>query len=279
MRSEDEVSLLEHDHEHPSHSHFDPRCSHCQITSPETYFSRHSRVRSLGSVALWVFTIVVTFFLGQRFAASHPSIEDLGTGHRSLNKLIRLQREYHDLQLGEYSPYTSDYGPEVDSLWDEITAPPGKVGMIVVSKEELASHNLTSTRLSDGSGYLATIDVFHQLHCLDMLRKDILNPTGKVAEELWREHVGHCIDSIRLSLQCHADTSLLTFKWIEGYSIPWPDFRTHRTCRNFEDIRQWASERIYVQERHDWVHPILGDQNVVPNPLKLPGGVKWLDDE
>ena len=41
------------------------------------------------------------------------------------------------------------------------------VQMIRVTKDELDALNKTSVQLSDGSGdYLATLDVFHEVHCL-----------------------------------------------------------------------------------------------------------------
>lgn len=41
------------------------------------------------------------------------------------------------------------------------------MGFVAVDGAELKRMNMSSIALSDGSGkYLATIDVFHQLHCL-----------------------------------------------------------------------------------------------------------------
>ena len=40
------------------------------------------------------------------------------------------------------------------------------VGNIKVQKEDLKSMGDTSVAFADGSGYLVTVDVFHQLHCL-----------------------------------------------------------------------------------------------------------------
>jgi len=37
---------------------------------------------------------------------------------------------------------------------------------MVVSEEDIKSVNRSSIALADGSGYLATLEVFHQLHCL-----------------------------------------------------------------------------------------------------------------
>ncbi len=37
---------------------------------------------------------------------------------------------------------------------------------MVVSEEDIKAVNRSSIALTDGSGYLATLEVFHQLHCL-----------------------------------------------------------------------------------------------------------------
>lgn len=68
--------------------------------------------------------------------------------------------------MGDRTPFTEAPSKEVDALWDSITAPPGKVGTIRVSEDTLEKDGLKSVKLADGSGYLATVDVFHQLHCL-----------------------------------------------------------------------------------------------------------------
>lgn len=85
--------------------------------------------------------------------------------------------------FGERSRYSKPPSPEVDAAWNEITAPPGKVGFVKVQKRDLDKMNLTSIPFADGSGYLATIDVFHQLHCLNMLRMEI----GKKRETIRKE--------------------------------------------------------------------------------------------
>lgn len=41
-----------------------------------------------------------------------------------------------------------------------------KDGWVTVQKEDLERINQTSVRLEDGSGYLAGLEVYHELHCL-----------------------------------------------------------------------------------------------------------------
>ncbi|KAE9972739.1 hypothetical protein EG328_004831 [Venturia inaequalis] len=84
-----------------------------------------------------------------------------------IQRLIKYENRYFNLTFGEHSAFTKPFSPEVDAAWDEISAPPGKVGFVAVDGAELKRMNMSSIALSDGSGkYLATIDVFHQLHCL-----------------------------------------------------------------------------------------------------------------
>lgn len=83
-----------------------------------------------------------------------------------LNKIIQTQTSHWNLSLGDRTPFTEAPSRDVDALWDSISAPPGNVGTIIVQKEDLEKSSLESIELADGSGYLATVDVFHQLHCL-----------------------------------------------------------------------------------------------------------------
>ncbi|KAI1322437.1 hypothetical protein F5Y16DRAFT_404452 [Xylariaceae sp. FL0255] len=179
--------------------------------------------------------------------------------YEPLKPLMKYQRRYFDLELGKASQY-SGRGPEVDEAWLAISALPGQVGTIKMSKEELHAMNLSSTALADGSGYAVTIDVFHQLHCLNFLRKSIINTTAN--SPLWQEHVDHCLDSLRLSIQCHSDTSFLTYKWLKNYAKPWPDFRSFHTCRDFDGIREFALSRWFDATQPGLVvHPEMGPVN------------------
>ncbi|KAI1109340.1 hypothetical protein F5Y14DRAFT_456132 [Nemania sp. NC0429] len=172
------------------------------------------------------------------------------------NTINHYERNYFDLELGKPSPYAGT-GPEVDEAWDAISALPGKVGTFRIHGDDLRAMNLSSVAFADGSGYVVTIDVFHQIHCLNFLRKSIINNTAD--SPIWQDHVDHCLDSLRLSLQCHSDTSLLTFKWVRGYAKPWPDFRSFHTCRNFDAIRQFAADRWFDPTVPGLVvHPEMG---------------------
>ncbi|KAF4998940.1 hypothetical protein FDECE_11654 [Fusarium decemcellulare] len=144
------------------------------------------------------------------------------------------------------------YGADVDKAWNHITY---DVGDQMITRKELDRLGLDPSSLTiknpktGQEGYRAGIQVFHQLHCLNLLRqdsyRDYYSHTGgdiQVEPEDLRGHLDHCIEIIRTSLMCQSDIGVFTFKYYEGFEGHWPDFSTLHTCRNFDTIRDWAFE-------------------------------------
>ncbi|MCJ1251143.1 hypothetical protein MMC30_008374 [Trapelia coarctata] len=131
--------------------------------------------------------------------------------------------------------------PKQTKMWyDSYT----KWANMVVSEQDIEAVNRSSIALADGSGYLATLEVFHQLHCLDYIRQYISKDYYITPETEQRrfEHMDHCIDTIRLGIMCHSDISLVTFDWVDDELLPNANFHVKHECRNFEAIRGWAKE-------------------------------------
>jgi hypothetical protein len=58
-----------------------------------------------------------------------------------------------------------------------------------------------------------------------------------------RMHVDHCIEALRISLMCHADTT--PYLIINDPTAPQgtrADFSPHHKCRNFDRVREWTRE-------------------------------------
>ncbi|KAK7421987.1 hypothetical protein QQZ08_009708 [Neonectria magnoliae] len=148
------------------------------------------------------------------------------------------------------------YGPDVDKAWNYITY---DVGDQMISRDELdrlgldpASLNVKDPRTGE-EGYRAGIQVFHHLHCLNLLRQDSYKEYysehgGDIEAEPedLRGHLDHCIEILRVALMCQSDVGVYTFKYYDGYKGHWPDFSTLHTCRNFDRIRDWAFEKAVV---------------------------------
>ena len=122
-------------------------------------------------------------------------------------------------------------------------------------------------------GYRVGVEVFHQLHCINLLRrvtyKEYYEPLGgefSSGPEALRKHTGtshvhspearsvpiqirwlttcgcadHCIEILRLNIQCNADIGVFTLYMVEGDPLAWPQLNSKHVCRNFDSVRQWA---------------------------------------
>ena len=73
---------------------------------------------------------------------------------------------------------------------------------------------------------------------------------NQVDEELFgAEHIDHCVDSIRQSLTCNADTSVLTWNWNHGKQQHVPRASVAHVCKRFDKIQEWARAHAVHQ---DW---------------------------
>ncbi|KAK0636392.1 hypothetical protein B0T17DRAFT_571227, partial [Bombardia bombarda] len=133
---------------------------------------------------------------------------------------------------------------------------------IRVQDEDLRKINRTSVPLNDEKGgYLVTLDVFHELHCLNQLREQVYREyyPDKHSKAKQLEHVDHCLDLLRQVVMCHGDVSLQTFGWRDDYRWPWPNFEVQHTCRKWEKIQEWSKENSIPSLIGPIIaHPVLG---------------------
>ncbi|KAL9115741.1 MAG: hypothetical protein Q9227_000109 [Pyrenula ochraceoflavens] len=134
-----------------------------------------------------------------------PALEAVrGTGH------------YHRFDGSFEAPnmYKGKPSPSIDAAWDDITYANG--GVISVSADTIHAANASeefSVKLSEnvgGGGYMASVEVLHQLHCLNMLRQatynDYYNDTAHMADpwkdssQVLRYHLGESPSSISISI-------------------------------------------------------------------------------
>jgi hypothetical protein len=109
-------------------------------------------------------------------------------------------------------------------------------------------------------------DVFHQLHCLNSLRKLVypdyyaFSNSSMRHPQLWYIHFEHCIDILMQNIMCTANTDLVTMNWMETQSNPFPDFSINHQCRDFETLVRWRKENSVDIEK--WIQ------------MKKPDGVR-----
>ncbi|KAI0907413.1 hypothetical protein F4823DRAFT_564807 [Ustulina deusta] len=94
------------------------------------------------------------------------------------------------------------------------------------------------------------LTVYHQLHCLDAIRHGYWAAIDKVEPDHKAEpgHIRHCIDYLRQSIMCNADTNL---EPIDGDLGGVTGFGFSRKCRDIVRIMAWADEwRTHNQTNH-----------------------------
>ncbi|RDW81524.1 oxidase ustYa family protein [Aspergillus mulundensis] len=119
--------------------------------------------------------------------------------------------------------------------------------------------------LADGSGYFATLAVFHGLHCLKRFhhyihRNSYYPNTTAEDEASLLYHTEHCVDWLRQYVQCNADTTLIPFYWGAGQTHPLAVDKAEHQCVKWEPLEGWMAEHSFnAFEQGLLVHPLYGD--------------------
>lgn len=167
---------------------------------------------------------------------------------------MRYQSVHFDANITD-SPYV---GPtkSVDLQWGQVNFGDQMVSAAEMSLLHKPLDSLMVTDPKTGEkGYRIGLEVFHQLHCLNMIRKatypdyqdDYDNGDFGVPREELRGHLNHCIEMLRMNLMCHADVGVITFHEMEGKGM-WPDFSSWHVCRDYDAVRTWAVDRVVATD-------------------------------
>ncbi|CAA7266708.1 unnamed protein product [Cyclocybe aegerita] len=159
------------------------------------------------------------------------------------------------------SIYRGQPNPQIDEAWKRVLT---EMKPTRLTKEQLdrMGIKITPSKVKfsdeDGGGYMATIETVHQLHCLNSLRKYVhheyyekFDPLFVDAPKIFRTHLDHCVEIIRQSLMCSADVAMITYEWVKGFPLPYPDFNTKHQCRNYQKILDWANDNaVHIPKEH-----------------------------
>ncbi|KAJ3556369.1 hypothetical protein NM688_g2070 [Phlebia brevispora] len=148
---------------------------------------------------------------------------------------------------GTMAIYFGEPSGEVDQAWKELY---GDFDLSQLSEDEVVRlPNKTAPYSGDPTKHVVILTVFHQLHCVNVLRKVFRSDyyadpvTGDIGSMLHADiplHVTHCLDFLRQGAMCAADLSPIPFIWDDEVqdAIPNPDI-VH-TCRKWENVVDWA---------------------------------------
>ncbi|KAK8055064.1 hypothetical protein PG993_000291 [Apiospora rasikravindrae] len=159
--------------------------------------------------------------------------------------VVRYEKTYFDKYGHLSSPFSKKPGPELDAAWHKELS-----GMnIRISKEWLNDLGTEYIRLADGSGVLAQLGLYHELHCLKRVKHWIyyshyFGNGSNVDQEEEEAHVEHCLEWLRVAALCRGDTTLTTFRWggKKGGSLE-TEYPTPHQCVDSASLMEWAEER------------------------------------
>ncbi|KAG5958379.1 hypothetical protein E4U57_001343 [Claviceps arundinis] len=235
-------------------------------TSAETAYSngRWSRaflVMSISNMVLFLLTASMMTSLGLRSqkrvlnaelraTSSYTPIYDMIDLEPSIRKINGTVMPAGKLSIARQFP-----NPAADAIWTEDIE---LIRPIPVTREQIIKMGKdpdTVAKLEDddwGLGddaYVAALDVFHNLHCLNSLRKaayaTYYNRTlaDATKEDSMPEiHLNHCLTADDDQTGKSNNLNLVTRHWIEGLEYPFPDFSIQAHCINFEKLTEWHKE-------------------------------------
>ncbi|KAI3342238.1 hypothetical protein F4824DRAFT_195251 [Ustulina deusta] len=146
---------------------------------------------------------------------------------------------YRAIQPG-VPQYVGEPSDEMDRRWRSLIR-----GQAVDLRGQEAESVADITYQKPGGWYLTGPDSFHQLHCLDVIRK-ALRPdyyTPPNPEPVHTMHVEHCVDYLRQGVMCAADLTMIPVQWSTKRDRILQDTEVVHTCRDFEKIHEWTLAR------------------------------------
>lgn len=162
--------------------------------------------------------------------------------------------------------YFGTPSPAVDAAWADLL----QYEYPVITRKEIAlnpslSYDTHKDKHPVTGKYHFALDVFHNLHCLNAVRMELdkdyygaphdHSHIGRRAEHeshaqsTWaaaqRDHIDHCLNHIRQSLQCRPDLSpaaMHVFDDVDGSKYFLGNAERH-SCYDWESLVRWAAAR------------------------------------
>ncbi|KAF2101283.1 hypothetical protein NA57DRAFT_72725 [Rhizodiscina lignyota] len=226
----------------------------------EETFTRSSRSRRCLSLLPWILTAVlatacVLLLLDRRAYLRHGSFDrGYSTDFAGAKPFIRL-KDVRFTGSPEFGPDGEERvpldspslqyignGKAVDDAWTGLVK---DRYFLLTDDEAREAWGSEYTEYWDElrGGYLAGLDMFHTLHCLDHIRMAFypeLYPENPIHGQIHRDH---CVDHLRQMIMCNADLTVIPTKFFSGIGKNYINSDRRHTCRDFSKIREWTTSR------------------------------------
>ncbi|KAI1745247.1 hypothetical protein F4680DRAFT_97442 [Xylaria scruposa] len=254
-----------------------------EICSAAVLKSYRKLIAIISSIALFLFGC--TSVLLAAYVLKTPTDEQCGiqtTIWSPANEAIEYEIIEPNNTFAHKSPYRGPPNPELETAWDELWLHGGirfpEEKLPTINRTVNLGNNRTLKPWHDGKGgFHAQLEVYHQLHCLNLIRQytwrdwyfrhpEIVRMSGDMlaSDVEARMHTDHCIEALRLAIMCTGDTTpSITVLNPNAPRGEMADFSPHKKCRKFEKLQEWS---------------VLNQNNFPPasdwKPRKKPSDVK-----
>ncbi|KAL5407595.1 hypothetical protein PMIN03_007070 [Paraphaeosphaeria minitans] len=176
--------------------------------------------------------------------------------------------------------------PADDKIWEEWEL----TRVYPVTREELTKMGkdyTTVAKLEDkdwglgDNAYAAIFDVYHQLHCLNSLRKVVYGgyynmSQARADKVMQRElHMNHCFDILLQSIQCSGNLDMIPLVWMYTQAYPFADMSINKKCHNFDKFTDWRRENSIDMDKY--VEVMKQPEGDKPGIKQLPAADKYYE--
>ncbi|KAL1983819.1 hypothetical protein VTN96DRAFT_9905 [Rasamsonia emersonii] len=259
-------------HEHPyddaqSSSESTEFLAKLELRKPRTPLRKYLDLRLLFEAGLII--IIIAMLISGAMNRRTPDFKNVTYGPTLPRKKVVFgntagfgpEITYHDTEMMRNATRMK----EIHRNWQQLF-PTGR-GYVRVSENEdfevLHPPFQMKDVLEEGDHYEGYImSVYHQLHCLSILMTALGTSREEwaVLEDQKVEHRAHCVEYLRQSILCSADTTLEGETGAWARSTGWG--QTH-SCVDFDALTEWANKRA-IWDLSDKLLPISFD------PLRPP---------
>ncbi|KAF9873145.1 hypothetical protein CkaCkLH20_09308 [Colletotrichum karsti] len=203
------------------------------------------------------------------FNAAH---KDIAMYSPLLNRIeipMVLRKSYAQYGMGGPEIWRAEPSDEVDKAWERVTAeyliPVKESDIAAMRKDPSVVVSMPDNYKIDGEPtYMAKSAMYHNIHCLDYLRKAIYSdyyyPNGTDDNPFHAYHTAHCVMILFEHLTCSGDPGVYLFRWMEEFNRPIADTNIWRKCWDFETILEEHNE--------------MAVKDMVETDVRKPHGVK-----
>ncbi|KAI0543321.1 hypothetical protein F4679DRAFT_590600 [Xylaria curta] len=191
----------------------------------------------------------------------HPDIHN--SSFINSNGTWSPPKEFVKFQITSYWPSKHSSGSlyggpptsEQDAAWDDVFS---SMYFAASREEVLKAGEIIDDKTVEvtGGGYLATLGVYHELHCVRQLRLHLYqdryyhNLTDR-QQAYNRRHLDHCLEVLRHMLMCYGNIDMFTFE-SESVTPQKPTIKSNAqsACVDWSSLQQWSQLRALNATQH-----------------------------